>query len=146
MSFLVPWSDQYCSGYQLTQSLSAFGRGHLFGAGLGQCVQTLFYLPEAHTDFVFAVLAEELGLVGVVSVIAVFMCLGYSLFRLGWQLQQRGASYSAQLVYGIAMILCSQTFINMGVTMGLLRSEEHTSELQSLMRISYAVFCLKNKN
>jgi cell division protein FtsW len=120
MSFLDPWSDQYGSGYQLTQSLIAFGRGHWFGAGLGNGVQKLFYLPEAHTDFVFAVLAEELGLVGVAAVLGVFVCLGYSLFRLGWQLQQHGSSHSAQLVYGIAMIICSQAFINMGVTMGIL--------------------------
>jgi cell division protein FtsW len=120
VSFLDPWSDQYGSGYQLTQSLIAFGRGHWFGVGLGRGVQKLFYLPEAHTDFVFAVLAEELGLFGVCAIVAVFSCLGYSLFRLGWKLQQHGSGYSAMLVYGIAMIICSQTFINMGVTMGIL--------------------------
>lgn len=131
MSFLDPWSDQYGAGYQLTQSLIAFGRGHWFGAGLGQGVQKLFYLPEAHTDFVFAVLAEELGLVGVMGVIAVFACLGYSLFRLGWQLQQHGSSHSAQLVYGIAMIICSQAFINIGVTMGILPTKGLTLPLVS---------------
>ena len=131
MSFLDPWSDQYGAGYQLTQSLIAFGRGHWFGAGLGQGVQKLFYLPEAHTDFVFAVLAEELGLVGVSCVLAVFACLGYSILRLGWQLQQHGSMHSAQLVYGIAMILCAQVFINMGVTMGILPTKGLTLPLVS---------------
>ena len=77
MSFLDPWADQYGSGYQLTQSLIAFGRGHWFGVGLGNSVQKLFYLPEAHTDFVFAVLAEEWGLFGTLLLIFGFGLLGW---------------------------------------------------------------------
>lgn len=120
MTFLDPWNDQFGDGYQLVQSLIAFGRGHWTGAGLGQGVQKLFYLPEAHTDFVFAVLAEELGLVGVCAVLAVFAGLGYAIFRLARRLEQENSIHAAQLVYGIGMIICAQAFINMGVTMGLL--------------------------
>lgn len=120
MTFLDPWNDQFGDGYQLVQSLIAFGRGHWTGAGLGQGVQKLFYLPEAHTDFVFAVLGEELGLVGVLAVLAVCTGLGVAIFRLARRLELGGAIHAAQLVYGIGMILCAQIFINMGVTMGML--------------------------
>lgn len=120
VSFIHPWEDRFGSGYQLTQSLIAFGRGHWFGVGLGEGVQKLFYLPEAHTDFVFSVLGEELGLAGVLAVVALFSGLGYSLLRLGRHLQTRGMRYHAQLVFGISLIICAQAFINMGVTMGVL--------------------------
>ncbi len=120
VSFWAPWQHQFDSGYQLTQSLIAFGRGHWFGVGLGEGVQKLFYLPEAHTDFVFAVLGEELGLVGVTFVIAVFACLGYGMLRMARMLQQHGSFYEAQMVYGISLIICTQVFINIGVTMGIL--------------------------
>lgn len=120
MSFMDPWADQFGSGYQLTQSLIAFGRGHWFGVGLGNSVQKLFYLPEAHTDFVFAVLAEELGLLGNLALIGLFVFVIARVFMLGARLEQRGWFYHAQLVYGIALIFSAQALINLGVNMGLL--------------------------
>lgn len=120
MTFTDPWADQFNDGYQLTQSLIAFGRGHWTGVGLGNSVQKLFYLPEAHTDFVFAVMAEELGLLGNLALISGFVLLGWRVFRMGHQLEQRGLLYHAYLVYGCAFIFCSQAFINLGVNMGLL--------------------------
>lgn len=120
MSFTDPWADQYGAGYQLTQSLIAFGRGHWLGVGLGNSVQKLFYLPEAHTDFVFAVLAEEWGLVGTLAMIVGFAVLGWRLFVIGRGLEQRGFLYHAYLVYGTALVLCAQAFINVGVNMGVL--------------------------
>lgn len=120
MSFMDPWADQFGSGYQLTQSLIAFGRGHWFGVGLGNSVQKLFYLPEAHTDFVFAVLAEELGLLGNLVLIGLFAFVITRVFLLGGRLEQRGWFYHAQLVYGIALIFSAQALINLGVNMGLL--------------------------
>lgn len=120
MSFTDPWADQYGAGYQLTQSLIAFGRGHWLGVGLGNSVQKLFYLPEAHTDFVFAVLAEEWGLIGTLAMIVGFAVLGWRLFVIGRGLEQRGFLYHAYLVYGIALVLSAQAFINVGVNMGVL--------------------------
>lgn len=120
MSFTDPWADQYGAGYQLTQSLIAFGRGHWLGVGLGNSVQKLFYLPEAHTDFVFAVLAEEWGLIGTLAMIVGFAVLGWRLFVIGRGLEQRGFLYHAYLVYGTALVLSAQAFINVGVNMGVL--------------------------
>ena len=120
MSFLDPWADQYGSGYQLTQSLIAFGRGHILGVGLGNSVQKLFYLPEAHTDFVYAVMAEELGLVGNLALISLFGVICYRIFRVALTLLEQGKIFSGQMVLGFGMILAAQAFINMGVNMGIL--------------------------
>lgn len=120
LNFTNPWADQFGSGYQLTQSLIAFGRGGIDGVGLGNSVQKLFYLPEAHTDFVFAVLAEEWGLIGVLTMIAGFGLLGWRVFRTGRRLEQRGFLYHAYVVYGCALVFCAQAFINIGVNMGVL--------------------------
>lgn len=120
LSFTNPWADQYGAGYQLTQSLIAFGRGGIDGVGLGNSVQKLFYLPEAHTDFVFAVLGEEWGLIGVLTMIAGFAVLGWRVFRIGRRLEERGFLYHAYVVYGCAMVFCAQAFINIGVNMGVL--------------------------
>ena len=120
MTFTDPWADQFGAGYQLTQSLIAFGRGHLTGVGLGNSVQKLFYLPEAHTDFVYAVMAEELGLMGNIALISGFILLGWRVFRLGHSLEERGFLSHAYLVYGCAFVFCSQAFINLGVNMGML--------------------------
>jgi len=120
MTFLDPWADPFGSGYQLTQSLIAFGRGEIFGQGLGNSLQKLSYLPEAHTDFVFAVLAEELGLVGVFAILILFFILFYRSMKIGRTalLQQR--AYSAYLAYGIGFWLTFQALINVGVTSGAL--------------------------
>ncbi|ASK34861.1 putative lipid II flippase FtsW [Alloalcanivorax mobilis] len=120
MSFTNPWADQYGAGYQLTQSLIAFGRGGWLGVGLGNSVQKLFYLPEAHTDFVFAVLAEEWGLLGTLAMVAGFGVLGWRVFGIGRALEERGFLYHAYLVYGTALVFCAQAFINVGVNMGVL--------------------------
>ncbi len=120
MSFLDPWADQFGSGYQLTQSLIAFGRGHLFGVGLGNSVQKLFYLPEAHTDFVYAVMAEELGLIGNLVLISLFSLVCYRVFNLALQLLEQGKIFAGQMVLGFGLIIAAQAFINMGVNMGVL--------------------------
>ena len=120
MSFMDPWQEQFGSGYQLTQSLIAFGRGDLFGVGLGNSVQKLFYLPEAHTDFVHAVVGEEFGLVGNLALMLVFALLCYRMFRLGGRLQEHGSLYAAFVVHGIALVFTAQVAINLAVNMGLL--------------------------
>ena len=118
--FLDPWADPFGSGYQLTQSLIAFGRGEIVGQGLGNSLQKLSYLPEAHTDFVFAVLAEELGLIGVFVILVLFLMLFIQSMKIGRTalLQQR--AYSAYLAYGIGFWLTLQALINIGVTSGAL--------------------------
>jgi len=120
MTFLDPWADPFGSGYQLTQSLIAFGRGSIWGQGLGNGLQKLSYLPEAHTDFVFAVLAEEFGLNGVVFVLILFFVFFQRAMTIGRKalLQQR--PYAAYLAYGIGFWLTFQALINMGVTSGAL--------------------------
>ncbi len=120
MFFLDPWQDQFGDGYQLTQSLIAFGRGHISGVGLGNSVQKLFYLPEAHTDFVFAVWAEELGLLGNLALVALFALLCIRIFMAGAGLSRDGQLFAGQLSMGLGFILAAQIFINLGVNMGLL--------------------------
>jgi cell division protein FtsW len=131
MSFLDPWADQFGSGYQLTQSLIAFGRGHIDGVGLGNSVQKLFYLPEAHTDFVFAVTAEEFGLLGTVLLISLFLVVCARIFQLAFRLLDKQQVFSGQLVLGIGLVFASQAFVNMGVNMGLLPTKGLTLPLVS---------------
>lgn len=118
--FLDPWADQYHSGYQLTQSLIAFGRGEWWGVGLGNSVQKLFYLPEAHTDFVFAIFAEEFGMAGVLVVIALFITLISRILVIGRIAANRQQWFVAYAVFGFGIMLAGQAFINLGVTSGLL--------------------------
>lgn len=120
MAFQDPWADQFSSGYQLVQSLIAFGRGEWTGVGLGHSVQKLFYLPEAHTDFVFAILAEELGLVGVVATIMLFAILVAGLMRLSHRAMAANQPFMAYIAAGAGLIIAGQAFINIGVTSGLL--------------------------
>jgi cell division protein FtsW len=131
LAFTDPWADQFNSGYQLTQSLIAFGRGEWFGVGLGKSVQKLFYLPEAHTDFVFAVYAEEFGLVGVVLVIFLFWLLIRSGMRIGQRAEQRGDAYAAYLAYGLSFLMGVQVLVNIGVNMGLFPTKGLTLPLMS---------------
>lgn len=119
-NFRNPWADPFNSGFQLTQSLIAIGRGDIFGVGLGQSVQKLFYLPEAHTDFIFAVMAEELGLIGVLGLIGLFALLLYQFLRIGVAAEAQQKWFAAYLVYGIAFLIGLSALINMGVVMGLL--------------------------
>lgn len=141
MTFLDPWGDQFASGYQLTQSLIAFGRGEWFGVGLGNSVQKLFYLPEAHTDFIFAILSEEWGMAGGLVVIALFVALTWSLLRLvrGALAQQK--FFAALLAFGIAVLLAGQAFVNMGVASGLLPTKGLTLPFVSSGGSSLVICC-----
>ena len=119
-SFLDPWADPYNTGFQLVQALIAFGRGEWFGVGLGASVQKLSYLPAAHTDFLLAVIAEELGFVGVLTVIALVAVIIVRAFAIARQAESAGHAYGARLAEGIGMLLGSQAMINIGVNMGML--------------------------
>lgn len=129
--FMDPWGDAYGRGYQLSHSLIAFGRGELFGVGLGGSVEKLFYLPEAHTDFLLAVIAEELGFFGVLAVIALFALLVQRAFAIGRQCVQFDRLYPALVAMGMGIWFGVQSFINMGVNMGLLPTKGLTLPLMS---------------
>ena len=120
LGFMDPWADAYGKGYQLSHSLIAFGRGEWLGVGLGASVEKLFYLPEAHTDFLMAVIAEELGFVGVATVITLFLFLVVRAFAVGRQATSLERYYAALVAQGIGVWIAAQAFINMGVNMGLL--------------------------
>jgi len=137
-----PWADQFGSGYQLTQSLIAFGRGDWAGVGLGNSIQKQFYLPEAHTDFVFAILAEEFGLIGTLIVVSLFAVLVYRALRIGYLAEKKQQLFSAYFAYGIAILFASQSFINMGVNMGLLPTKGLTLPLVSYGGSSLIVSCM----
>ncbi len=141
-SFVDPWADPFDSGFQLTQALIAFGRGEWFGVGLGGSVQKLFYLPEAHTDFLFAVLAEELGLMGVLAVVGLFGLLVWRAFLIGRRAQQAGSDFAAYLSYGLGLWLGMQAFINLGVNMGVLPTKGLTLPLMSYGGSSIVVTCM----
>jgi cell division protein FtsW len=137
--FLDPWADPYDSGFQLTQSLIAIGRGEWFGVGLGDGVQKLFYLPEAHTDFVFAVFAEEFGLLGSSVLIALFLALLWRVFKLAMRAANSERFFEAYLAIGLGTWLGLQAFINVGVNMGLLPTKGLTLPLISYGRSSLIV-------
>lgn len=120
ITFMDPWADQFDSGYQLTQSLIAFGRGEWFGLGLGNSVQKLFFLPEAHTDFIFAIIAEELGLVGVVAVIGIFILLIVTILNVAKKALLMDKKFSSFAAFGVSIMFIGQAFINLGVASGLL--------------------------
>lgn len=141
-AFLDPWAYQFDSGYQLTQALIAFGRGEWFGVGLGSSVQKLFYLPEAHTDFIFAVLAEELGLIGGLCVIALYALLVIRGMVIGLCAEKRGAIFSAFACYGITFWIGLQALINMGVNTGLLPTKGLTLPFLSYGGSSLLVLCV----
>jgi len=129
--FMDPWSDAYGRGYQLSHALIAFGRGELLGVGLGASVEKLFYLPEAHTDFLLAVIAEELGFAGVVFVIILFGLLIQRAFVIGRQAVALDRLYPALVAQGVGIWIGVQGFINMGVNMGLLPTKGLTLPLMS---------------
>jgi cell division protein FtsW len=138
-AFLDPWADPFNSGFQLTQSLIAIGRGQWFGVGLGDSVQKLFYLPEAHTDFLFAVLAEELGLLGVVLTLALFLGLVWRSFFIARLASAAGLKFPAYLAAGFGLWIGIQAFINIGVNMGVLPTKGLTLPLMSYGRSSLIV-------
>lgn len=137
--FLDPWADPYNSGFQLTQSLIAIGRGEWFGVGLGDSVQKLFYLPEAHTDFVFAVYAEEFGLLGSLLLIALFLVLLWRIFNLARRAVDVERYFEAYFAIGIGTWLGLQAFINVGVNMGMLPTKGLTLPLISYGRSSLII-------
>jgi cell division protein FtsW len=137
--FLHPFDDPFKGGFQLTQSLIAIGRGSWFGVGLGSSVQKLFYLPEAHTDFVFAVLAEEFGLVGVMGVIGLFVALVWRAFHISRLAAQAGLRFQAYLAMAFGIWLGLQASVNIGVNMGVLPTKGLTLPLLSYGRSSLLV-------
>jgi len=130
-AFLNPWADPFDSGFQLTQALIAFGRGEWLGVGLGSSIQKLFYLPEAHTDFLFAVIAEELGLVSALLIIALFGIIIWRAFVIGRRAEKAGQPFAAYVAYGSGMWIGLQAFINIGVNMGILPTKGLTLPLMS---------------
>ena len=140
-SFLNPWADPFDSGFQLIQALIALGRGEWIGVGLGGSIQKLFYLPEAHTDFLFSVIGEELGLLGVGTVIVLFAVLVWRAFLIGAHAEVEGQRFAAFLAYGLGIWFGLQAFINMGVNMGLLPTKGLTLPLMSYGGSSMVVMC-----
>jgi cell division protein FtsW len=129
--FMDPWTDPFGRGYQLSHALIAFGRGEWLGVGLGASVEKLFYLPEAHTDFLLAVIAEELGFLGVVAVIGLFVWVVMRAFAIGRQAALRERHFAALVAQGIGIWIGVQALINMGVNMGLLPTKGLTLPLMS---------------
>ncbi len=142
IAFMDPWADPGGKGYQLSHALIAFGRGEWLGVGLGGSVEKLFYLPEAHTDFLFAVLAEELGFVGVAVVIMLFAWLIIRAFFIGRQAAKLDCYYSSLVAQGIGVWIGLQAFINMGVNMGVLPTKGLTLPLMSFGGSSITVICI----
>jgi cell division protein FtsW len=142
LGFMDPWSDPYGRGYQLSHALIAFGRGEWLGVGLGGSVEKLFYLPEAHTDFLLAVIAEELGFAGVATVIVLFGWLVLRAFAIGQQAAMLERLFSALVAMGIGMWIGVQAIINMGVNMGVLPTKGLTLPLMSFGGSAIAANCM----
>jgi cell division protein FtsW len=142
LGFMDPWSDSYGKGYQLSHSLIAFGRGEWSGVGLGASVEKLFYLPEAHTDFLLAVIAEELGFAGVALVIVLFLCIVARAFAIGRQATLHERHFAALAAQGIGVWIGFQALINMGVNVGLLPTKGLTLPLMSYGGSGLVVNCV----
>ena len=142
ITFTDPWADQYGSGYQLTQALIAFGRGEWFGVGLGNSIQKQFYLPEAHTDFVFSVLAEELGFVGALATLALFVFVSVRALYVGLWAERAKQFFSAYVAYGLAFLWIGQFLINIGVNTGLLPTKGLTLPFLSYGGSSLVICCV----
>lgn len=140
-AYTDPWADPYDTGFQLTQSLIAFGRGEWLGVGLGNSVQKLFYLPEAHTDFVFSIWAEETGFIGAFAVIALYAALIGRILWVGRAAQWAGYAFGAYVCYGVALVFSGQAFVNMGVSSGLLPTKGLTLPFVSYGGTSLIVCC-----
>ena len=141
-SFIDPWQHQFTGGYQLTQALIAFGRGEWFGLGLGNSIKKLFFLPEAHTDFLFSIIAEELGVVGAVVIILLFATLVLRALWIGRNAFNQGEEFHAYTAYGIALLLGVQALINLGVNLGLLPTKGLTLPLVSYGGNSLIISCV----
>ena len=140
-TFMDPWSDQFNAGYQLTQSLIAFGRGEWFGVGLGQSVQKMMYLPEAHTDFVFAIYAEEFGFMGVIALLGLYVFMVMRILQLAKLAIAQKYWYGAFVLLGFGLLISGQTFINLGVNAGLLPTKGLTLPFVSYGGSSLMVCC-----
>jgi cell division protein FtsW len=140
-SFLDPWADPFNSGYQLTNALMAVGRGEWFGVGLGASVQKLAYLPEAHTDFILAVIAEELGFVGVCAVIGAYVLLTGRAFWIGLKCVEMRRHFAGYCAFGIALWMSLQSFVSIGVNLGLLPTKGLTLPLISSGGSSVLMTC-----
>ncbi len=143
-SFIDPWADPFNSGFQLTQSLIAIGSGGWFGSGLGGSIQKLFYLPEAHTDFMFAIFAEEMGFVGQVGLISLFALFAWRCFGIAKLALQKQQAFGAYLAYGVGLLITLQAVINIGVNMGALPTKGLTLPFisyggNSILSMSFAV-------
>lgn len=141
-SFLNPWADPYNDGFQLTQALIAVGRGEWFGVGLGGSVQKLFYLPMAHTDFIMAVIAEELGLVGVITVLALYSWLAARGFSIGARGVKIGHKFAGYLAFGITLMISLQALVSIGVNLGVLPTKGLTLPLISSGGSSVMMTCV----
>ncbi|WP_448217679.1 putative lipid II flippase FtsW [Endozoicomonas sp. 2B-B] len=141
-SYMDPWANAFGSGYQLTQSLIAFGRGEWFGEGLGNSLQKLFYLPEAHTDFVFAVLAEEFGVLGAVSVLTLILFISWRALQIGYRAEAKKLLFHGYVAYGIGLLYSSQALINIAVNTGLLPTKGLALPLISYGGSSLLINCL----
>jgi cell division protein FtsW len=141
VTFLDPWAEQFSSGYQLVQSLIAFGRGQGFGLGLGNSLQKLFFLPEAHTDFIFAIVAEEFGLLGALVLIGVFVVLIWRVLAISFRARERDKPFVCFASFGIGILLAAQAFINMGVASGLLPTKGLTLPFISSGGSSLIICC-----
>jgi cell division protein FtsW len=142
ITFTDPWADQYGSGYQLTQALIAFGRGEWFGVGLGNSIQKQFYLPEAHTDFVFSVLAEELGAIGSLATVALFTFVCIRGLFIGLKAERAKQFYAAYAAYGLSFLWIGQFLINIGVNVGLLPTKGLTLPFLSYGGSSLVICCV----
>ncbi|MDJ0806485.1 MAG: putative lipid II flippase FtsW [Gammaproteobacteria bacterium] len=142
MSFRNPWDDPFGSDFQLGQALIAFGRGEVSGVGLGNGIQKQFYLPEAHTDFIMAVVGEEFGLLGTLAVILLFAFICWRAFQIGARAEQLGQRFSAYVAYGLGLWLGMQAFINIGVNVGLLPTKGLTLPFMSYGSNSLIVACM----
>ncbi|MBM0138752.1 putative lipid II flippase FtsW [Pseudomonas cannabina pv. alisalensis] len=140
-NFTDPWADQFGSGYQLTQALIAFGRGEWFGVGLGNSVQKQFYLPEAHTDFVFSVLAEELGVIGSLLTVALFLFVSIRGMYIGMWAERAKQFFGAYVAYGLSFLWIGQFLINIGVNVGLLPTKGLTLPFLSYGGSSLVICC-----
>lgn len=140
-SFLNPWEDPFNDGFQLTQALIAIGRGEWFGVGLGGSVQKLFYLPEAHTDFIFSVTAEELGFVGSVGIIAVFALFSWRTFTLGLRAVEMRRYFAGFCAFGVGLWISLQAFVSIGVNLGILPTKGLTLPLVSSGGSSVLITC-----
>jgi cell division protein FtsW len=141
-TFLHPWEYAYGSGYQLTQALISYGRGSWFGLGLGGSIQKQLFLPEAHTDFIFAILAEELGLFGAVFIILLYLLVIARIFYYGICAQKNDLIWQAFICYGCAMYFMAQSFISIGVNLGLLPTKGLTLPFLSYGRSSLLTNCM----